>query len=144
MAIKQLSIYAENAKGSLAHITNVLYESGIDIRSLCIADTSEYGIIRITTSDAEQALTTVKNAGLTANIRDVIAIAIPDVPGGLNTVLQILDKNNINLEYAYSLISDSEQDAFIVLRVDDNDKTEKVLKENGVRVLTEEALYDGK
>lgn len=137
MAIKQLSVYAENSKGSLAYITKVLADAGIDLRSLCIADTKDYGIIRIVADDTEKAHEIVKASGLTSNMREVVAIAIPNETGGLNKVLEILSDNEIGLEYAYSLITAKADSAYIVLRVDNNDKTEKVLVENGIRVLSE-------
>ena len=140
MAIKQLSVYAENSKGSLARITKVLADANVDLRSLCIADTSEYGIIRIVADDTEKAHNAVKAAGLTSNVRNVIAIAIPDEAGGLHKVLDILDKNDIDLEYAYSLITGKVDSAYIVLRVNDNEKTETVLKQNGIKVLSEEDI----
>ena len=140
MAIKQLSVYAENSKGSLARITKVLADANVDLRSLCIADTNEYGIIRIVADDTEKAHNAVKAAGLTSNVREVIAIAIPDEAGGLHKVLDILDKNDIDLEYAYSLITGKVDSAYIVLRVNDNEKTETVLKQNGIKVLSEEDI----
>ena len=140
MAIKQLSVYAENSKGSLARITKVLADANVDLRSLCIADTNEYGIIRIVADDTEKAHNAVKAAGLTSNVRNVIAIAIPDEAGGLHKVLDILDKNDIDLEYAYSLITGKVDSAYIVLRVNDNEKTETVLKQNGIKVLSEEDI----
>lgn len=140
MAIKQISVYAENSKGSLSKITRVLAEANVDLRSLCIADTDEYGIIRIIADDTKKAQEAVTAAGLTFNVREVVAIAIPDESGGLHRVLEILDANEINLEYAYSLITAKADSAYIVLRVDDNAKTEKVLMENGIKILGEENL----
>ncbi|MDO4939621.1 MAG: ACT domain-containing protein [Lachnospiraceae bacterium] len=137
MAIKQISVYAENSKGALSKVTGVLADANVDLRSLCIADTDEYGIIRIVADDTKKAQEAVTAAGLTFNVREVVAVAIPDESGGLHRVLEILDRNEINLEYAYSLITAKVDSAYIVLRVDDNVKTERVLKENGIRVLGE-------
>lgn len=137
MAIKQISVYAENSKGSLSKITKVLAEANVDLRSLCIADTDEYGIIRIVANDTKKAKDAVTAAGLTFNVRDVVAVAIPDESGGLHRVLEILDASEINLEYAYSLITAKADSAYIVLRVDDNVKTERVLSEKGITILGE-------
>ena len=140
MAVKQLSVFAENRKGSLQKITEALAEAGIDLRSICVADTEDYGILRIITDNTEKAARVLKENGFTAAVKSVVGVAIPDVPGGLSKVLGILFDADINLEYMYSIINARRDQALMVLRVDDNDKAEKVLEENGIGLLTEEDL----
>ena len=137
MAIKQLSVYAENNKGSLANILQVLADAGINLLTMSIADTNRYGIIRLVADDTQKALDVLKTAGLTANVRDVVAVAIPNESGGLAKVLRILSDNDINLEYAYSIVVQETGVAYVAMRVDDNDKTETMLKDNGITVLNQ-------
>ena len=137
MAIKQLSVYAENNKGSLANILQVLADAGINLLTMSIADTNRYGIIRLVADDTQKALDALKAAGLTANVRDVVAVAIPNESGGLAKVLKILSDNDINLEYAYSIVVQETGVAYVALRVDDNDKTETMLKNNGITVMNQ-------
>jgi len=137
MAIKQLSVLAENEKGSLKKITGALKENGIDLRSICVADTENYGIIRIVADDTKKAEKALSEAGFTAKTKEVVAAAIPDRPGGLDSILSLFDDNGIDLEYMYSIISSHKGDACMVLRVDDNEKAEKLLADNGIRVLNE-------
>lgn len=140
MAIRQLSVLVENKKGTLLKITDMLSEAGIDLRSICVADTEEYGIMRLIADDNRKAAEVLSNSGYVARVRDVVAVAIPDKAGGLNHVLHILDENDINLEYMYSVITARSDRAYMVMRVNDNDKTETVLRENNIEVLTEEDL----
>jgi len=139
MAIKQLSVYAENEKGYLVKVCRVLADAGVDFRSLCVADTDRYGIIRIITRTPELALDKLKNEGYTGNIRNVIAVAVPDEVGGFARVLSLLEENDINVEYTYSMINSSLGKAYVVIRVHsaDNDRTEKILTDNNIEVLQE-------
>ncbi len=137
MAIRQLSVFLENKKGTLHEITDVLANADIDLRSMCIADTSDYGIVRIIASDPDKALKVLGNAGHTANIREVTAFAVPDCPGGLAKVLSILEKNSVDIEYMYALVTTSVDKAYAVMRTDDDAKTEQILSSNGVELLDE-------
>lgn len=140
MAIRQLSVLVENKKGALLRITDILAREGIDLRSICVADTAEYGIMRLIADDNRRAAEALSLAGYVARVRDVVAVAIPDEPGGLNRVLHILDSNDINLEYMYSVITARSDKAYMIMRVNNNEKTEDILRQNGVEVLTEEDL----
>ena len=140
MAIKQLSVLAENKKGSLKRIIDLLSEAGLDLRSICIADTEDYGILRIIADDTKKAEQILTENGFTARATEVAAVAIPDRPGGLSGVLEILDRENINIEYMYSVISSHANEAYMVLRGNDNEKTEKALKSAGIKVLGEKDI----
>jgi len=140
MAIRQLSVFVENKKGSLHEITDVLAKAGIDLRSMCIADTSDYGIVRMITDDPVRAQAILAEAGHVANVREVTAFAVPDVPGGLAQVLDMLEDNGVNIEYLYALVTRNVGKAYAVARTDAPDKAEQVLKSNGIELLDEEHI----
>ncbi len=137
MAVKQISVYLENKQGTISDITDLLAESGIDLRSLCIADTKDFGILRIIADDTEKAASVIRDAGHTFNVREVVCFAVPNESGGLAKVLKILDGSDVNLEYMYAFIASPDGNARIVARVDDNAKTEELLAENGIELITE-------
>lgn len=137
MGIKQVSVFVENKKGSLHEITDLLAKANVDLRSMCIADTSDYGIVRMIADDAERAQKVLCEAGHTANIRTVTAFAVPDEPGGLAKALNLLESNGVNIEYLYALITTATDKAYTVMRSDDTEKAESVLLENGIELLDE-------
>ena len=137
MGIKQVSVFVENKKGSLHEITDILAKANVDLRSMCIADTSDYGIVRMIADDAERAQKVLCEAGHTANIRTVTAFAVPDEPGGLAKALNLLESNGVNIEYLYALITTATDKAYTVMRTDDTEKAEAVLAQNGIELLDE-------
>lgn len=137
MGIRQLSVFVENKKGSLHEITDVLAKANIDLRSMCIADTSDFGIVRMIASDPEKAKNILDNAGHAANIREVSAFAVPDEPGGLAKVLNLLESRGVNIEYMYALVTSQKGKAYTVMRTDDSEHTEEILSANGVELLDE-------
>ncbi len=137
MAVKQISVYLENKQGTISDITDLLAEKEIDLRSLCIADTKTFGILRIIADDIEGAVEAIKEAGHTFNVREVVCFTVPDEAGGLARVLRILDDGGINIEYMYAVIANKEDSARIVARVDDNEKTEALLSGNGIEVVSD-------
>ena len=137
MAIRQLSVFVENKKGSLHEITDVLAGAGIDLRSMCVADTQNFGIVRIISTEPERALEVLTKEGHAANVRDVVAMAVPDVPGGLAKALNLLETNGVNIEYLYALITGESGKAYTVMRTDDTEGTEKLLTANGIELLDE-------
>ena len=140
MGIRQLSVFVENKKGTLHEITDVLAKAKIDLRSMCVADTSDYGIVRIIANEPERARDALAEAGHTASVRTVTAFAVPDVPGGLAKVLSLLEANGVNMEYMYALITSTAGKAYTVMRTDDPEKAEQILSVNGVELLDETAL----
>ena len=137
MAIRQLSVFVENKKGSLHEITDVLAKANIDLRSMCIADTSDYGIVRIIADDPIRAQEILAKAGHLANVREVTAFAVPDAPGGLAQVLDLLEENGVNIEYLYALVTRNVGKAYAVARTDDPEKAEKILAAKGIDLLSE-------
>ena len=140
MAIKQLSVFVENKKGSLHEITDVLSKAGIDLRSMCVADTHDFGIVRIITTEPERAREILTKEGHAANVREVVAFAVPDIPGGLATVLNLLENRGVNIEYLYALVTRTVGKAYTVMRTDNTDHTEEILKREGIELLDEESI----
>ena len=140
MGIKQVSVFVENKKGSLHEITDLLAKAGIDLRSMCIADTSDYGIVRMIADDSEKAMRVLSEAGHTANIREVTAFAVPDEPGGLAKALNLLESNGVNIEYLYALVTTETDKAYTVLRTDDSAKAEAVLAASNIELLDEKHI----
>ena len=137
MAIRQLSVFVENKKGSLHEITDVLAKAKIDLRSMCIADTSDYGIVRMIADDPIRAQKILAEAGHVAHVREVTAFAVPDAPGGLAQVLDILEENGVNIEYLYALVTKHVGKAYAVTRTDAPERAEKVLRDSGIELLDE-------
>ncbi len=140
MGIRQLSVFVENKKGSLHEITDTLAKADIDLRSMCIADTSDYGIVRMIASDPERAKRVLEEAGHVANIRIVTAFAVPDSPGGLAQVLSLLEAKGVNIEYLYALVTSCPEKAYAVMRNDDRDRAEEILAAAGIELLEEKDI----
>lgn len=138
MAIKQLSVFLENKKGRLWKSLNTLKSENIDIRALSIADTSEFGILRMIVSDPEKAKALLENE-FAVSLADVLAIEVDDQPGGLEAALALLNDNEMNVEYIYAFVEKKTSKALVVLRTEDNDTSLKLLKENGFSVIEDEA-----
>ena len=142
MLIKQISIFVENKVGKLGNIIEVLAENKIDISALSIADTTDFGILRIIVDNPELAVIVLKEHGVTVKCTDVIALAIDDNPGGLSEVLETLTKNNVTIEYMYAFVGKMEGKALMVFKTDDMEKTEKVLEaDEHVTVLDLNDIY---
>lgn len=139
--IKQISIFVENKAGRLASVTKILGENDINIRALSIADTSDFGILRLIVNDPEKAYQVMKEAGVTVSETEVIAVEVPDTPGGLALVLDILGQDAINIEYLYAFIGKASDDALVILKVEDPQKAMSVLREHKVNVLNKEKVY---
>lgn len=140
MAIKQISVFVENKKGSLSDITDLLAEEGVDLRAMSVADTSDFGILRLIAKESAQAMDILKRNNVIATVTEVVAFAVPDVAGGLAKVLRLLSEANINMEYLYALITSNTDKAYIVMRVEDNAATEAVLQREGIEILSESDL----
>lgn len=141
MAIKQLSIFVENKQGSLHEITDTLAKANINLRSMCVADTSNYGIVRIIADDPDGAKALLDKDGHAANVRLVNAFAVPDQPGGLAKVLNLLEGNSVNIEYMYALITTESGKAYSVMRTANTELTDEILVKNGIELLDEAKLH---
>lgn len=130
MVVKQLSIFVENKAGAIAHITNLLGRNNINIRSLQIADSADFGILRLIVDDVNKAIDLVKNEGYTAKLTDVISVVVPDKPNGLNDLLKILSDNNIEMDYLYVFIGKNNLGAQAILKTPNIEKVETLLLNN--------------
>ena len=135
MRVKQISIFIENRSGRLREVTEVLGSNGINIRALSLADTSDYGILRLIVDQPDKALTVLKKANFTLSETDVIAVEVKDEPGGLARVLAILGNTGINVEYMYAFVEKSSNNAVVIFRIEDIDAAISALKKNKVTIL---------
>ena len=136
MAIKQLTVFVENKQGTMVSITEILSKNNINIRALSIAETQDFGILRLIVNDEEAAKTILAEAGYLIKITDVVGVKIGDAPGKLCEALKVLDESNINLEYLYAFMARTEKHAYVVLRVEDNAAAENVLVNAGFHLIT--------
>lgn len=141
MPIKQISIFVENKPGRLADITAMLAKKNIDIRALSIADTTDYGILRLIVSNPEKAVEAIRNEGMTVSATNVLGIAIPDVPGGFAKAISILAEKDISVEYAYAFITPEVGQAYIIIRVADNDLASGVLTQAGIKLIEQADIF---
>ncbi|MBR5785811.1 MAG: ACT domain-containing protein [Clostridia bacterium] len=137
MAIKQLTIFVENKQGTVVSITDTLSKHNINLRALSIAETQDFGILRLIVNDEATAEKILKEEGYLIKITDVIGVKISDEPGRLSEALQVLDENKINMEYLYAFMVRTEKHAYMVIRVEDNDAAEKALINAGFKIVTE-------
>ena len=141
MLIKQLSVFVENKKGRLSEILGVLSDNNIDISALSIADTTEFGILRMIVSDPETAKQKLRESGVIVKTSNVIGMIVDDKPGALAKDIQLLSENGVTVEYTYAFLSRSHDNALVVLRADDNDKAEKILAENKIGMASPADCY---
>ena len=139
--IKQISVFLENKSGRLVRIAQVLGDAGINIRGLSIADTSDFGILRMIVDQPEKAIAELKDKGIMATVTEVIAIEVPDTPGGLAKVLTYMNEAKINIEYLYSFIEKPTNNALIMMRVEKIEEALEVLKENNIPIVTGDRIY---
>ena len=130
MIIKQISIFVENKPGRLAEITEIIAKNNINIRALSVADTTHFGILRIIVDNPEEVERILRDAGLTVSITSVITACIHDRPGGLAEVLKLLSSRDIQIEYMYAFIAKSDNEAYVVMRIEAEDAAVKLLHDN--------------
>jgi hypothetical protein len=141
MKVKQLSIFLENQSGRLAEVTGALGEQGINIRALSLADTSGFGILRLIVNDISKAHDLLREKGFTVRETDVIAVEMPDSPGGLSQILAALGEAGINVEYMYAFVQKSAENAVVIFRIENVDAAIDALQAKGIRILPEEEVY---
>lgn len=142
MKVEQISIFIENKSGRLAEVTRVLGEAGVNIRALSLADTSDFGILRLIVNKTDEAKAVLKSKGFTVNKTDVVAVEVPDRPLGLNSILEILDQGKVNVEYMYAFVERCGENAVIIFRFDNTDEAIQVLTQGGITILTGERIYN--
>ena len=140
MTVKQISVFVENKPGMLAELANALNENKINMRALSLAETKDFGIIRLILDDPFNAVRVLKDGGYICSITKVLAIAISNKPGSLGKVMQILGDNQINVEYTYAFTAGVKDKACMILRVGDNEKAIEALTKNGVKPLCQDDL----
>jgi len=141
MIIKQLSVFVENRQGRLAEVMDTLSEHSVDISALSLADTSDYGVLRLIVSDPEKGREALSASGVIVKITDMVAAVLEDVPGGAARVVRLLAENGLAIEYMYAGIGRVNGKALMVMRVEDIEKTEKLLAENGLADARPEDVY---
>lgn len=141
MKAEQISVFIENKSGRLAEVTRILGDAEINIRALSLADTSDFGILRLIVNDREKAKAVLKENGFTVSKTEVVAVEVPDRPGGLYQILRELDSETINVEYMYAFVERCGENAVIIFRFDETDKAIRTLLNSGFHVLEGEQLY---
>ncbi len=141
MSIKQISVFVENKPGAMSAMTGVLAENEIDMRALSLAETGDFGIVRIIVKDLYKATTVLKDAGYIHSLTDVLGVKIPDVPGGLNKVLNILESTGVNIDYMYAFMGNGvTKHAYMIFRVEDVTTAQNALVEKGIHMITKEDI----
>ncbi len=141
MIAEQISIFLENKAGRLAEVTKTLSEAGVSIRALSLADTSDFGILRIIVADCEKAKAVLKEKGFTTRHTSVVAVEVEDKPGGLNTILELFAEYTINVEYMYAYAQKDTNNATMIFRFDDANKAIEVLTKHNITIVSGDRLY---
>jgi hypothetical protein len=142
MAVKQISIFVENKEGRIKKAIDTLAKQDINIRALSLADTTKYGILRLIVSDNEKAIEALEKDGFIVKENEVIILAVPDRPNGLNSTLAVFDEKGINLEYLYAFVSSKTDEAIVVMRLENMEKAIDALNESNVKILDTEDIKD--
>ena len=141
MFIKQLSVFVENKQGALSQIISLLSNSGVNMRAVSIADTQDFGILRIIVNDMDLAINTLKDNNVIVRANHVIGVELKDKPGALSRVLSLLTAGGVNVEYMYAFVTPGSSDgAYLVLRAKHNEKAERILSENNIKMLSEDDI----
>jgi hypothetical protein len=135
MQIKQISVFLENNAGRLGEVTKILAGAGINIRAISIADTADFGILRLIVNDYSGALKALNDAGFTTRISDVVAVEIEDSPGGLARVMELFQKTKVNIEYLYASLEGKAGKAVVIFKLEDHEQGLKIVRENGLSMV---------
>jgi hypothetical protein len=141
MTIDQISVFVENGPGKLTDVTRTLAGAGVDLRAMSIADTADFGILRIIADDAQKATNALRAANYVTSVTQVLAVEIEDKPGSLSRVLAVLSDAGVSVEYLYAFITRKVNDAYVILRVEDIETAINILSEKGVRTVSSSDLY---
>lgn len=140
MTVKQISVFVENKPNSMSKFTDVLSANNIDMRALSLAEAADFGVVRVIVDDVYNAMQVIRDAGYICSATKVLAVAIPDEPGGLAKVIRYLGENDINMDYMYAFTTRKKDVAYMIFRVKDNEKAVQVLTKNGVKLACQEDL----
>lgn len=141
MKVDQLSIFLENRAGRLAEVTRILTEAGVNIRALSLADTSDFGILRLIVSDFDKAKEHLKTGGFTVGRTTVVAVQVPDKPGGLHSILDMLREAKVNVEYMYAFVNKTGENAVLIFRFEKMEEAVATLQKQGFTILSKEQIY---
>jgi hypothetical protein len=141
MKVEQISIFLENKSGRLADVSEVLAKGGINIRALSLADTTDFGILRLIVDDTEKAKQVLKDNGFTVGKTEVLAVQVEDVPGGIAKILGVMKQENINVEYMYAVVQKKEGKAVIIFRFDELERAIETLQKAGIGILKGEEVH---
>jgi len=142
MYTKQISIFVENEKGRLAGVTKLLSQEGINIRALSLADMVDFGVLRLIVDDRAKCLRVLRAHDFTVQETEVIAVEVDDKPGGLHRVVEVLDREDINIEYMYAFVEKNGENAIVVFKIDDAAKAVEALQKSGIAILPEDTLQN--
>lgn len=142
MTVKQISVFVENKAGKLAELTEYLHQHNIDMRALSIAETQDFGIVRIIVDDPYKTSCILKEAGYVVSITPVLAVEMSDEPGSLFRILKTLGDVDISLEYMYAFLTRKAGTAYMILRVEDNEKAVEVLSRNGIHTISQDVIVN--
>ncbi|TFG64145.1 MAG: ACT domain-containing protein [Spirochaetales bacterium] len=132
MTVKQISVFLENTAGRLAEVTKILSDAGINLRAITIADTADFGILRLIVNDTGKALDVFERNGFTAKATDVIGVEVEDSPGGLHKVMQIFEEHKVNIEYLYATLERNKDRAVVIFKVDDIEHGLRIIKDHSL------------
>ncbi len=141
MQVQQISVFLENQTGRLSEVTAILADAQVNIRALSLADTSDFGVLRLIVDDTEKARRSLKNSGFTVGKTDVVAVEVADRPGGLHDILMILNEGGFNVEYMYAFVRSSGDNAVMIFRIEQDQEAIRLLQSKGVRVIDGQLLY---
>jgi hypothetical protein len=136
MSVKQISIFLENKSGRLAEVTKILGDGGINLRAITIADTADFGILRLIADDPDKALKILESGGFTAKVTEVLAVEVPDSPGGLAKAMAVFSENAVNIEYLYASLEHTQQKAVIIFKVEELARGQDVLSRSDMKQIT--------
>lgn len=142
MTVKQISVFIENKIGGLAAITDVLASAGVNIRALSIAETSDFGILRLIVDDVFKAGNTLHENGHVYSITDVLAVAGEDKPGSIANIVGILAKEGMGMDYGYAFFAKKNELAYMIVKVEEMEKAEKIFRKNGIHIASEEEILN--
>ncbi|HEX2938852.1 MAG TPA: ACT domain-containing protein [Ruminiclostridium sp.] len=140
--VKQISVFLENKEGRLAEVTKTIADSGINIRAMSIADTTDFGILRLIVNDPERASKVLIDSEFTVTVKEVLAVGISDEPGALSKTLSVMMKDGIAIEYMYAFVGKCNGNALVIFKVSDNEKAAASLKQSGIEVIDGQELYN--
>ena len=141
MKVEQISVFLENKSGRLAEVTRAIAESGVNIRALSLADTSDFGILRLIVNDLEKTEKTLRDNGFSVGRTTVVGVAVPDRPGGLHDILGTLTENHINVEYMYAFVHQKDNNAIMIFRFDRTDQAIEVLQKGRFSIIAAKDIY---